>query len=80
MSIDRAIIGKAAKKKNYQKWNAQVKLLTDISSLDSGSILATQEVIKTSDCYWFFQDYTEECSLPLTKFLGSGAQLDILRL
>ena len=55
------MIGAAAKKKSYQKWNAQVRNITEaLSSVDSSNIISTIEVIKTSQSYWFIQDYDSE--------------------
>ena len=67
--IDREWIGAAAKKKGYQKWNAQVKFVTEICSVDFNNLLSTVEVIKTSQSYWFFQEYDADKVLPLADFL-----------
>jgi hypothetical protein len=35
----------------------------------SNHILVTSEVIRTTSCYWFFQDYDSERILNLSEFL-----------
>ena len=52
--IERDAIGAAAKRKGHQKWQAQLKTVTDICSIDSSHIVPTLEVIRTSQSYWMF--------------------------
>ena len=67
---DRDKIGAAAKKKSYQKWNAQVRNITEqFSSVDSPNIISTIEVIKTSQSYWFIQDYDAEQVSTMADYL-----------
>ena len=49
-----------------------MKVITDISSLDSDNILPTSEVIKTANSYWFIQDYDSASTKTLADFLASA--------
>ena len=67
--VPRDSIGTAGKRKGHRKWNTQVGIATQISSLDSYHILATSEVVRTSSCYWFIQDYDPDQTVTLAYYL-----------
>ena len=64
--VSRDLIGAAAKRKGYQKWNAQIKVVTQVNH---PNVLQTKEVLRTSSSYWFFQLYESACTKSVAEFL-----------
>lgn len=72
-TIDRDSFSNAAKRKGYQKWNAQVKLVVKASKNDPNAIKIL-EVVRTTKSYWFFEDYNPQTTIPLHSYLKKGTK------
>lgn len=77
--VARSLIGAAAKRKSYQKWNVQVRAASEACSIDQHHTLATIEVVRTPMGYWFFQEYDADKVIPLGLYLSrlSGRLLSV---
>ena len=64
--INKEMIGYQAKRKNYVRWNAQVKLLT---SYDHPNILQTLEVVRSKDQYILVQERDPKSTVSLAEFI-----------
>lgn len=64
--INKEMIGYQAKRKNYVRWNAQVKLLT---SYDHPNILQTLEVVRAKDQYILVQERDPKSTVSLAEFI-----------
>ena len=65
--ISRDMIGYQAKRKNYVKWNSQVKQLT--SSYNHLNILPTIEVVRAKDVYILIQERDPNTTVSLAEFI-----------
>ena len=65
MSNDR--IGASGKRKQYAKWNCQIKHLTELSS--NPHMLQTVEVIRCGKQYILIQDRDSETIVPLAEYI-----------
>ena len=69
--ISRDQIGASGKRKQYAKWNAQVKHLTE---LNNPHLIRTLEVIRNKQQYILIQERNSETTMSLAEYIARQAE------